>query len=233
MTTSITGFGSDQILSACMIDARGEINQVTEEKEPELLWAIRGAGQFFGIVTELTIKAHTFSELGNEQGDIWVGRFVFPLERAEDVARTMKPLMEDDTKPTAGLMMVMAPPPARTPCLLIAARFTGDMDNAKDAYKPLYDLGPISVNGGPVPIQNASDGREALAAKGDFKRFSVVGLRGFDIGRFLNTIDVWKTLVKECPDAINTAFNFQWDSRPPRTPNFDSASSLHDIKYWQ
>ena len=216
-----------------MIDARGEIVQVTEDKEPALLWAIRGAGQFFGLVTELTIKAYPFSELGNAQGAIWVGRFVFPLERAEDVARAMKSLMEDDTKATSGLMMVMAPPPARNPCLIIAARFTGDLDDVNDAYKPLYELGPIAASGGPVPIQNASDGREALAAKGGFKRFGVVGLRRFDIGKFLKTVDVWKTLVEECPDAINTAFNFQWDSRPPRTPNFDSATSLHDLRYWQ
>lgn len=216
-----------------MIDATGEIIEVTEEKEPELLWALRGAGQFLGLVTELDIKIHPFSELGNAQGAIWVGGFVFPLERAEDVARAMKPLMDDSTKATAGLMMIMAPPPARKPCVVIAARFTGDLDKAQNAYKPLYDLGPIVANGGPVPVQNTSDAREALAAKGDFKRFGVVGLRRFDVEKFLQVVEVWKTLVEECPDAINTAFNFQWDSRPPKAPSFESANSLHDLRYWQ
>lgn len=232
ITTSITGFGSDQILSARMIDARGEMIEVTE-KEPDLLWAIRGAGQFFGLVTELTIKVHPLSKLGNAQGSIWVGSFVFALERAQDVARAMKPLMDDDSKATAGLMMIMAPPPARKPCLVIAARFTGNLENAEEAYKPLYDLGPIAANGSPVPIQNTSDGREALAAKGGYKRFGVVGLRRFDVDKFLQVVDVWNTLVQECPDAINTAFNFQWDARFPKKPDFDSAMSLHDIRYWQ
>ncbi|KAK7753952.1 hypothetical protein SLS62_004050 [Diatrype stigma] len=233
VTTSVTGFGSDQILSARMIDAKRNVVQVTEEKDPDLLWAIRGAGQFFGIITELTIKVHPLSELGNDQGVIWVGSFVFPLERAEEVAQAMKPLMDDGSKATAGLMMTMAAPPARKPCLVIAARFTGDPDDAKDTYKPLYDLAPIVASGGPVPIQNTSDAREALAAKGDYKRFGVVGLKRFDVGRFLQTVDVWKALVEECPDAINTAFNFQWDARPPKKPGFDSAMSLHDTRYWQ
>ncbi|RYP32062.1 hypothetical protein DL767_005416 [Monosporascus sp. MG133] len=233
VTTSITGFGSDQILSARMIDARGSIVEVTEADEPDLLWAIRGAGQFFGLVTELTIKTHRLNKLGNDQGAIWMGSFIFPLERAEDVAQAMKPLMDDGSKATAGLMMVMAPPPARKPCLVIAARYTGNLDDAEDAYKPLYDLAPMVANGRPVPIQNISDGREALAAKGDFKRFGVVGLRRFDVERFLQTVDVWNALVEECPDAINTAFNFQWDSRFPKTPEFDSAMSLHDTRYWQ
>ncbi|KAK8007639.1 hypothetical protein PG989_001629 [Apiospora arundinis] len=233
VTNSITGYGSDQIVAARVINAKGRLIEVDEEKEPDLLYAIRGAGQFFGLVTELTIKTTPLSALGNEQGVIWVGAFVFPLERAREVAEVMKTLMDDGSQATAGLIMTMAPPPARKPALVISARYTGNPDDAKIAYKPLYDLQPLAVNGGPVPIQNASDAREMLCAKDDFKRFGIVGLRRFDIDKFLGTIEVWKSLVETCPDAINTAFNFQWDSRPPKAPDFESAMSLHDVRYWQ
>lgn len=233
VTTSITGYGSDQILAARIIDAKGDLVNVTAETEPDLLYAIRGAGQFFGLVTELTIKTTSLSELGNDQGSIWVGGFVFPLERAREVVEVMKPLMDDSSNATAGLIMIMAPPPGRKPALVISARYTGNPDDAKTAYKPLYDLQPMVTNGGPVPVQNTSDAREVLCAKGDFKRFGVVGLRRFNIDSFLETIEVWKILVDKCPDAINTTFNFQWDSRPPKAPEFESAMSLHDIRYWQ
>ncbi|KAI0396020.1 hypothetical protein F5Y17DRAFT_456345 [Xylariaceae sp. FL0594] len=86
ITSSITGYGSDQILGARMIDATGKFINVTEEAEPDLLYAIRGAGQFFGLVTELTIKIRPLKELGNEEGVIWAGVFTFPLHRARDVA---------------------------------------------------------------------------------------------------------------------------------------------------
>ncbi|KAK8029864.1 FAD binding domain-containing protein [Apiospora rasikravindrae] len=155
VTTSITGFGSDQILSARMVDAMGSsITEVTGEKQSDLLWAIRGAGQFFGLVTELTIK-------------------ICPLS---DLAATIKALYGWEGRPRA--------------------------------------------------IQNTIDGREAMAAKGDFNCFGVVGLRRFDVGRFLQTVDIWKRPMEECPDAINTAFNFQWDSKPPRLPDFDSAIQI-------
>lgn len=233
ITSSITGFGSDQIVSARMITAKGDILNVTEESYPDLLWAIRGAGQFFGLVTQLTIRAHPLSALGNDKGVIWVGTFVFSLDRAKEVCLVMKKLMDDGSYGTAGLMMIMAPPPARNPSLVISARYTGDCNDASKAYKPLYDLNPTIANGGEVPIQNASDGREALAAKGGLKRFGIVGLHNFDIESFLETINIWKEMVTECPDAINTAFNFQWDARPVRTPEFESANCLHDIRYWQ
>ncbi|KAI1124901.1 hypothetical protein F5Y10DRAFT_248289 [Nemania abortiva] len=233
ITTSITGYGSDQILAARMIDATGSIINVTDEDEPDLLYAIRGAGQFFGLVFELIIRATPLTELGNDKGVIWAGAFVFPIDRAPEVAHAMSTLINDSSKATAGLMMVQAPPPTRNPALIVAARYTGDPDAAKIAYKALHDLGPIVANGGPVPIQNTSDGREALGAKGGFKKFGVVGLRRFNVDGFLGTIDVWKTLITECPDAINTSFNFQWDSRFAKQPNFESAMSLHDIRLWQ
>lgn len=233
ITSSVTGFGSDQIISARMITAKGDLLNVTEEKHPALLWAIRGAGQFFGLITQLVVKAHPLSVLGNDKGVIWAGSFVFPLDRAKEVLSVMKVLMDDSRYGTGGLIMVMAPPPARKPALVISARFIGNPQYSHDAYKPLYDLGPIVAAGGEIPIQNTSDSREALGVKGGFKRFATIGLRHFDEESFLKTIEVWKELITECPDAINTAFNFQWDARPVKSPDFDSAMCHHDTRYWQ
>jgi len=38
-----------------MISAEGELLDVNEETHPDLLWALRGAGQFFGLVTQPVI----------------------------------------------------------------------------------------------------------------------------------------------------------------------------------
>lgn len=217
-----------------MIDARGNLVEVTE-KEPDLLYAIRGAGQFFGLITELTVKIWPLIELGNNDGVIWSGRFVFPIDnnKALEVAQAMEVIMSDDSKATAGLLMAICPPPARKPALVVAARYIGNPNDAQAAFSTLYELKPLMADGGAIPIQNVSDGREALEAKGNFKTFGTVGLRRFDVKRFLATVDVWERLLEECPDAINTTFNFQWDSRPPRKPSFESANSLHDIRFWQ
>ncbi|TVY32060.1 FAD-linked oxidoreductase [Lachnellula subtilissima] len=233
LTPSITGFGADQILSAHLITAKGELVNVTGETHPDLLYGLRGAGQFLGLVTVLVIKCYPLHALGNDLGTIWAGAFVFPLSRASEVTSVMKNLMDDDRHATAGLMMIMAPPPARNPCLVIATKYTGDPEQAPEAYKALYKLQPIVANGASVPIQNANDAQDALGAKGDFKRFGIIGLHRFEQDSFLKTIELWKELVAECPDAINTSFNFKWDSRPAKKPGFESAMSLHDIRYFQ
>ena len=233
VANSVTGFGSDQIISARMVTAKGELIEVSQKQYPKLLWALRGAGHFFGLVTQLVVKAYPLSLLGSDDGTIWAGSFVFPLDRAEEVASVMKHLMNDSRYPTAGLMMVMAPPPARKPALIVGTRYTGDPLMVEEAYRALYDLGPLAANGKRISIQNNSDGREAMDAKADLRRFEIVPVHGFEVASFLQCVQVWKELIVECPDAINTAFNFQWDSRPVRTPEFDSAMSLHDTRFWQ
>ncbi|EED19165.1 conserved hypothetical protein [Talaromyces stipitatus ATCC 10500] len=54
ITTSITGFGTDQILAARLITASGELIEVNQTHNADLLWALRGSGRFFGLVIELT-----------------------------------------------------------------------------------------------------------------------------------------------------------------------------------
>ena len=65
---------------------------MTEENEPSLVWAIRGAGRYFGLVTELVIRAHFLREFGNNKGVIWAGDFVFPLDRAKEVSSVLRAL---------------------------------------------------------------------------------------------------------------------------------------------
>lgn len=53
------GLISDNILSATIVDANGELLHVSEEENPDLLWAIRGGGGGnFGIITSYTFAIH-------------------------------------------------------------------------------------------------------------------------------------------------------------------------------
>lgn len=53
------GLTSDSIKNICMIDAHGDIINVTQENNPDLFWAMCGAGGgSFGIVLEFTFKMH-------------------------------------------------------------------------------------------------------------------------------------------------------------------------------
>lgn len=78
-------------------------------------------------------------------------------------------------------------------------------------------------NGSGIPIQKASDAREAMGAKGYFNRFDTICLHRFNTNSFGETARLYFHMAAGCPDAINSAFNVQWLRRKP---DFESASCL-------
>lgn len=50
------GFACDTLIGAELVDGAGEVIEVDEEREPELLWGLRGGGGNFGIVTRLRYR---------------------------------------------------------------------------------------------------------------------------------------------------------------------------------
>lgn len=52
------GLVCDNLLSARVALANGTVVNASESENPDLFWAIRGAGGNFGICTEFTYKLH-------------------------------------------------------------------------------------------------------------------------------------------------------------------------------
>jgi FAD/FMN-containing dehydrogenase len=76
------GLAADQLISARMVLANGTIISVSDEENPDLFWAIRGAGHNFGIVTQVKMKIYD-RELEQDQ---WAASgFVFTHDKLESV----------------------------------------------------------------------------------------------------------------------------------------------------
>ncbi|PYH41618.1 putative FAD-dependent oxygenase [Aspergillus saccharolyticus JOP 1030-1] len=59
------GFATDQLISMHLVTAEGEILDVSaSEPDPDLFWAIQGAGHNFGIVTSATVKIYDIPDRG-------------------------------------------------------------------------------------------------------------------------------------------------------------------------
>ena len=53
------GLASDQLVGAELVTANGEVVEVSDTAHPELMWALRGGGGNFGVVTRFDFEAHT------------------------------------------------------------------------------------------------------------------------------------------------------------------------------
>jgi len=80
------GFGVDQILGARVIIASGDV--VDTNDDPELLWALRGAGAGgFGVVIELRVKVYP-------EPQIMAGYLAYPLSEAITVLNSLEVALE-------------------------------------------------------------------------------------------------------------------------------------------
>lgn len=108
MQASLYGMGVDNILSARLATADGKVVTVSAEENKELFWGLRGAGHNFGIVSELTVKAHPQIN----EGMHWTYMLMFP--GTEDIVKKVaEAVMEMGIGKGMGLGMVFARvPPA-------------------------------------------------------------------------------------------------------------------------
>ncbi|KNG50758.1 fad-dependent oxygenase [Stemphylium lycopersici] len=90
------GLASDQLVSARMVLANGTAITVSEDGNPELFWAIRGAGHNFGVVTQAEIKIYDIKP-STEQ---WaVSGFFFTHDKMEDVVAIANTWLESADRP--------------------------------------------------------------------------------------------------------------------------------------
>ena len=219
-----------------MIAANGSIIAVSETENSDLLYAIRGAGQYFGVVISLTIKTYSLSEVfGNNDGKFWSGRFVFPIDRVKAVAEAMQHTVNNGNYCAGGLIMLAAPPPAFKHAALVTAKLIHPESDIvqNDVFTRLYDLGPLNAAGGLLAIENNADALQPLMAPGGYKKLRLTGISKYDSTALPEIVRLWQDLTTTtCPDAAKTMSSIQWESQPPVRPAFESANSLHAVRFW-
>ncbi|MFC7448552.1 FAD-binding oxidoreductase [Rhodococcus daqingensis] len=77
------GTGAASLRAVELVDPQGVHRWVTEDRDPELMWALRGGGGEFGIVTAVEIDLFPAPRIVG-------GRLAFPAEDARDVLRAFR-----------------------------------------------------------------------------------------------------------------------------------------------
>lgn len=136
------GRAADRVIAADIVTATGELRHVTPESDPDLLWAIKGGGGNFGIVTSLE-----FGLVPVER--VFGGSVMYPLAEAKRVYSGFShwtETMPDDI--TASISIMRLPPvPDLPPALrgaelvVIRACAVGDLDAGASLIAPMRTLG--------------------------------------------------------------------------------------------
>ena len=230
----LIGSGCDVIVSAKVITASGEVVEASETSNPELLWAIRGAGQFFGVVLELSVKTFPFSLMGNAEGSRHLGTYIFPAHQAADVCRVMDKIIPDESHVSWGQIMVAAAPqdPKKQVVIVMRQSFGSPEQSAK-AFQPLVDLGPIKNIQTTSTFETHSDHLDWTCSHEGFKRYDQSGANTFQIDHFLKLLDPHQKLLAECPGAEKSFLTLMYHSeRPSPREVVDTSFGYSDTRLW-
>ena len=229
--TKITGTTSDNIISARLVTASGEV-QVVDKSTPDLLWAIKGAGQFFGIVTELELQAYPLSVLGSDDGTIWTSKYIFDISKSGEVAQAAARLMDDEENYSVGLSVITANPMNGDPCVLVVAMYFGDSSSAEAFFSPIAALGPLAAMPERTDYQKVNDSFDVYCAKGGYKRFFLAGVPRFDPAPWQEISQIFVELLGKYPEVGHGGYAYEWNSGKQKTIIADSAWAHRDLKCW-
>ena len=132
------GLTIDSLLQVEIVLADGSIQIANKDQNPDLFWAVRGAGHCFGVVSEFVFQTH------EQKNHIWGGQMVFPASSKLDgvVAFANDLLARSD--PNSGMVMgVTSPPFLKEPAVVATVFHNGPKDEAERIFQPLMDLQPL------------------------------------------------------------------------------------------
>jgi FAD/FMN-containing dehydrogenase len=199
------GLTIDNLVSADVVTAAGQLLRASADENADLFWGIRGGGGNFGIVTSFEFQLHPVGP------EILAGLIVHPFSAAPKVLRYYRDFaakISDDLAVWA--VMRKAPPlpflPEKvhgTEVLILATVYAGRISDGEKELEPLRAFGdPIADVIGPSPY---------LGFQQAFDPLLTPGLRNY-----------WKSHdFRELKDeALDTLIRFAGDLPSPQTEIF-------------
>ena len=142
------GLSCDNLISAEVVTAAGELLVASEEENPDLFWALRGGGGNFGAVTSLEFQLHPVSE-------IYGGPIFYPVDRATEVMQAYREFIADAPEELGAFFAFQIAPPlpfipedrhGETMCLIVTC-WAGPLDEGPAAIAPLLEIAPVAASG--------------------------------------------------------------------------------------
>jgi FAD/FMN-containing dehydrogenase len=148
------GLTCDSLVAADVVTADGEVLHVDEEAHPDLLWALRGGGGNFGVVTSFEYRAHPVGP------EVYMAITLYPLADAPEAIRVFRDLMAGAPEELMGVGVLWSAPEEEfipehwrgQPVFIPAACWSGPLEQGEDIVRPLREIAPpVADLSGPMP----------------------------------------------------------------------------------
>ncbi len=142
------GLACDNLVAAELVTSEGRVVRASEEENRELLWALRGGGGSFGVVTALEFRLHPVGP------QVMAGLVLHPAERGAELLRLFRDVMRDAPEGLGlAFAFVTAPPEPSVPkelhgrpAVMIAGMYAGPLADGERALRAIREFGPPAAD---------------------------------------------------------------------------------------
>lgn len=146
------GFTADNLISAEVVTADGQVLTASKAENAELFWGIRGGGGNFGIVTSFEYRLYPVGPT------VLGGVLLHPIEQAPALLRYYRDFTANAPRELGSAFAIRLAPPAPflpeavhgKPICGIILCYTGDVEEGERVLRPLREFGePLADRIGP------------------------------------------------------------------------------------
>jgi FAD/FMN-containing dehydrogenase len=130
------GLAADNLLSAQVVTADGQLITASAEEHPDLFWGLRGGGGNFGVVVFLEYRLHPLKT-------VLSGLLLYPLEQAKAVLHNFNDFIataSDELTIRSGFLQT----PDGVTALFLAPTYCGTLEAGDRAIAPLRTFGNLA-----------------------------------------------------------------------------------------
>jgi FAD/FMN-containing dehydrogenase len=191
------GLTIDNLVSAEIVTADGEVMTASDDEHPELFWALRGGGGNFGVVTSFEYQAHPVR-------DVLAGPVIYPLSAARSALafhRDFTASAPDEL--TVGAALLHAPDGSGTKVAALVPCHCGELASADADVKALRAFGtPVADLVSPMPYPAVNTLLDAAFPNGAMNYWK----SGFLAGLSDEAIDVMVDAFERVPSTMTGMF---------------------------
>ena len=142
------GLSCDNLIAADVVTADGQLVHADAERHPDLLWALRGGGGNFGAVTSFEYRVHPVGP------EVFMAITFYPVDAATDGLRVFREVFANAPEELMGVALYWTAPAEEPfppewhgkPVFILAGCWSGPLDQAEEAVKPLREVAtPVAI----------------------------------------------------------------------------------------
>ncbi|MCE0768202.1 FAD-binding oxidoreductase [Pseudonocardia kujensis] len=169
------GLSCDNLVEAQVVCADGSVRTASETDDPDLLWALRGGGGNFGVVTSFTFRLHPVGPVVAFAG------VMYPLEDLGAIERGWREYADAAPDEVTTVMVTMTFPAApgmpevvhdRPVAIAVAVHCGPDPAEGMRVLQPLRELGtPVFDMSQPMPYTAIQSSLDPLFPRGVLRAY--------------------------------------------------------------